>query len=148
MVLYLLVESSFKMQLTFLCALYRAFIFYHLHLQHWPAMPPVSLAVQCICTVIQELARPHSADSTFPLIPGVQPHQVRAIKVCFVVFFLAFQTEFFHLHIVSRVVFFRVSVLVFSFWKFLLHAWHHICSHTFVSWSSVQFLRNCANESL
>lgn len=51
-------------------------VFVLVHPQHWPATPPVSLAALCTCTVTPRSARPPSADSTFPLIHGVHPHQV------------------------------------------------------------------------
>lgn len=57
------------------------FVFNHLHPQLWPAMPQVSLAVPCIFTAIQRLARPRSADSTFPHIHGVHQHQVSPTHV-------------------------------------------------------------------
>lgn len=56
-----------------------------LPLQLWPALPPVSLGVLCICMVTQPLEHPRLTDSTFPLILGVQPH-----KVCFFLLLFVF----------------------------------------------------------
>lgn len=50
--------------------------------QLWPALPPVSLGVLCICTVTQQLEHPRLTDSTFPLILGVHPHKVYYFSCC------------------------------------------------------------------
>lgn len=92
-------------------------------------MPPVSLAALCICTVIQELAHPHSADSTFPLIHGVHPRQVIGSQSsCFHWdFLLTFLVKMINLDLKKTDLFILASFFYFFFPAFSNTLYTHMC---------------------